>query len=171
MKSEELKCMEALNDKYSGSKWWMPLVWATNIVVRARQENKIKSDPGVQTLLSELSRIRHGLTKVQHYDTLSVPLVYTQVYTNSMANLRFLGPKSWSSVVALTSFHWKVNIFFGDKSLSLRLYELATSPKKVSIPTAQSLIVTKNVPFEFSNFGILHQIWPLKSCNTVWQQA
>ena len=94
MKSEELKCMEALNDKYSGSKWWMPLVWATNIVVRARQENKIKSDPGVQTLLSELSRIRHGLTKVQHYDTLSVPLVYTQVYTNSMANLRFLGPKS-----------------------------------------------------------------------------
>ena len=111
MKSEELKCMEALNDKYSGSKWWMPLVWATNIVVRARQENKIKSDPGVQTLLSELSRIRHGLTKVQHYDTLSVPLVYTQVYTNSMANLRFLGPKSWSSVVALTSFYWKVKFF------------------------------------------------------------
>ena len=89
MKSEELKCMEALNDKYSGSKWWMPLVWATNIVVRARQENKIKSDPGVQTLLSELSRIRHGLTKVQHYDTLSVPLVYTQVIYKLYGNLRF----------------------------------------------------------------------------------
>ena len=79
MRSDELKCMEALNDKCSVSKWWMPLVWATNIVVRARQENKIKSDPGVQTLLGELSRIRHGLTKVQHYDTISVPLVYTQV--------------------------------------------------------------------------------------------
>ena len=79
MRSDELKCMEDMDDKSTVSKWWMPLVWATNIVVRARQENKIKSDPGVQTLLGELSRIRHGLTKVQHYDTLSVPLVYTQV--------------------------------------------------------------------------------------------
>ena len=38
-----------------------------------------KSDPGMQTILQEISRIRHGLTSVQHYDTLSVPLVYTQV--------------------------------------------------------------------------------------------
>ena len=79
MRSDELKCMESLNEKCSVSKWWMPLVWATNIVNRARQENRLKSDPGMQTVLGEISRIRSGLTCVQHYDTLSVPLVYTQV--------------------------------------------------------------------------------------------
>ena len=79
MRSDELKCMEDLNQKCSVSKWWMPLVWATNIVDRARQENRIKSDPGMQTILREISSIRKGLTGVQHYDTISVPLVYTQV--------------------------------------------------------------------------------------------
>ena len=79
MRSDELKSMDALNEKCSVSKWWMPLVWATNIVRRAREENLIKSDPGVQTILGEISKIRHGLTSVQHYDTISVPLVYTQV--------------------------------------------------------------------------------------------
>ena len=71
--------MDSLNEKCNVNKWWMPLVWATNIVNRARQENRLKSDPGMQTVLQEISNIRHGLTSVQHFDTLSVPLVYTQV--------------------------------------------------------------------------------------------
>ena len=79
MRSDELKCMELLNEKCSVSKWWMPLVWATNIIDRARQESRIKSDPGHAAILTEISRIRIGLTGVQHYDTISVPLVYTQV--------------------------------------------------------------------------------------------
>ena len=79
MRSDELKLMEALDEKCSVSKWWMPLVWATNIVGGARHEHRIKSDPGVQTILNEISQIRKGLTGVQHYDTISVPLVYTQV--------------------------------------------------------------------------------------------
>ena len=60
------------------SLWWMPLVWATRIVDQARAEGKIASDPAVQTLLGEISKIRIGLTRVQHYDMISVPLVYTQ---------------------------------------------------------------------------------------------
>lgn len=79
MRSDELKCMEALDEKCSVQKWWMPLVWGVNIVDRARQENRIKSDPALQTVLHEIARIRDGLTRVQHYDTISVPLVYTQV--------------------------------------------------------------------------------------------
>lgn len=81
MREDELKLMEAFNDKCSVSKWWMPLVWATNIVDQARAELKINNDPGVQTILNEISAIRKGLTGVQHYDTISVPLVYTQVVT------------------------------------------------------------------------------------------
>jgi len=84
MRSDELKCMEDMDDKSTVSKWWMPLVWATNIVDRARQENRIKSDPGMQTILQEISRIRYGLTGVQIHDSLSVPLVYTQVVTLSV---------------------------------------------------------------------------------------
>ncbi len=63
------------------SKWWMPLVWATNILEQARSEGKVNNDPGMQTILNEVSAIRKGLTGVQHYDTISVPLVYTQVVT------------------------------------------------------------------------------------------
>ncbi|XP_071745266.1 uncharacterized protein [Lepeophtheirus salmonis] len=81
MRSDELKCMELMDEKCSVSKWWMPLVWATHIVDMARKEQKIKSDPAVQTILKEISSIRAGLTGVQHYDTISVPLVYTQVVT------------------------------------------------------------------------------------------
>ena len=42
-------------------------------------ESRINNDPGVQTILSEICNIRKALTKLQHYDTISVPLVYTQV--------------------------------------------------------------------------------------------
>ncbi len=78
---DELKIIQKLNEKCSVSKWWMPLVWATNIVERARKEQRLNNDPGVQTVLNEISAIRKGLTAVQHYDTISVPLVYTQVVT------------------------------------------------------------------------------------------
>ena len=35
-------------------------------------------------LIAEVSKVRQGLTVVQHYDTISVPLVYTQVVTWSI---------------------------------------------------------------------------------------
>ena len=45
----------------SVSKWWLPLIWAGNIVKQARESNNIKSDPAVQTLLGELCQVRKGL--------------------------------------------------------------------------------------------------------------
>lgn len=97
MREDELKEMESLNEKSTVSKWWMPLAWAVNIVDQARQEQRVASDPSVQTLLNEISSIRKGLTGVQHYDTISVPLVYTQVSHHHfieyiiMGNVRILG--------------------------------------------------------------------------------
>jgi hypothetical protein len=81
LRPDELKIMDQLNEKALVKKWWMPLVWATHIVENARSENRINNDPGVQTILSEICNIRKALTKLQHYDTISVPLVYTQVAT------------------------------------------------------------------------------------------
>lgn len=78
MESEK-KIFEMMDKKAAMSKYWMPLVWATNIINRARKDNAITSDHVVQTLLVELSDIRKKLGGLIGYDTVCVPLVYTQV--------------------------------------------------------------------------------------------
>uniref|UniRef100_A0A1B0CUU0 Putative conserved plasma membrane protein n=1 Tax=Lutzomyia longipalpis TaxID=7200 RepID=A0A1B0CUU0_LUTLO len=81
MLESEKKIFEIMNQKSPMSKYWMPLVWATNIINRARKGGEIKSDHIVQTLLVELSDIRRRLGALIGYDTVCVPLVYTQVVT------------------------------------------------------------------------------------------
>ncbi|XP_043469914.1 uncharacterized protein LOC122503438 isoform X1 [Leptopilina heterotoma] len=84
MMESEKKIFEMMNKKAAMSKYWMPLVWATNIINRARKESLITSDQVVQTLLVELSDIRKRLGALIGYDTVCVPLVYTQVVTLSL---------------------------------------------------------------------------------------
>ncbi|RVE50706.1 hypothetical protein evm_004616, partial [Chilo suppressalis] len=81
MLESERKVFEKMDGKSPMSKYWMPLVWATNIINRARKEGLISSDHIVQTLLVELSDIRRRLGALIGYDTVCVPLVYTQVVT------------------------------------------------------------------------------------------
>ncbi|CAO1321326.1 unnamed protein product [Diamesa serratosioi] len=81
MLESERKIFEIMDSKSPMSKYWMPLVWATNIINRARKDGLITSDHIVQTLLVELSDIRRRLGALIGYDTVSVPLVYTQVVT------------------------------------------------------------------------------------------
>lgn len=79
MLESEKKIFEIMDSKSPMSKYWMPLVWATNIINRARKQEIIASDHIVQTLLVELSDIRRRLGALIGYDTVCVPLVYTQV--------------------------------------------------------------------------------------------
>lgn len=79
MLESEKKIFEIMDGKSPMSKYWMPLVWATNIINRARKQEIIASDHIVQTLLVELSDIRRRLGALIGYDTVCVPLVYTQV--------------------------------------------------------------------------------------------
>ncbi|XP_055841851.1 bestrophin homolog 15 isoform X1 [Episyrphus balteatus] len=81
MHESEMKIFETMNAKSPMSKYWMPLVWATNIINRARKDGLISSDHIVQTILVELSDIRRRLGGLIGYDTVCVPLVYTQVVT------------------------------------------------------------------------------------------
>lgn len=78
-----------MDERSPMSKYWMPLVWATNIINRARRESLISSDQVVQTLLVELSDIRRRLGSLISYDTVCVPLVYTQVshFANTLYRL------------------------------------------------------------------------------------
>lgn len=49
MTENEQAIMEKLPSKYN--KFWVPLVWSTALVTRARRENKIKDDIAVKTLI------------------------------------------------------------------------------------------------------------------------
>nr|CAD7425280.1 unnamed protein product [Timema monikensis] len=80
MLESEKKIFDMMDEKSDMSKYWMPLIWATNIINRARKENLIASDHLVQTMLMELSDIRRRLGSLIGYDTVCVPLVYTQFF-------------------------------------------------------------------------------------------
>ncbi|XP_047545480.1 uncharacterized protein LOC125077575 isoform X3 [Vanessa atalanta] len=76
----EKTILDNLNDKFpKPSKHWMPIVWATSIVTRARKEGRIRDDFAVKTIIDELNKFRGQAGLLLSYDTISVPLVYTQV--------------------------------------------------------------------------------------------
>ncbi|KAK2581959.1 hypothetical protein KPH14_002400 [Odynerus spinipes] len=78
----ELTIFQSLNAKFpKPSKHWLPIVWASSIVTRARKEGRIRDDFAVKTLIDELNKFRGMCGNLIHYDTISVPLVYTQVVT------------------------------------------------------------------------------------------
>ncbi|XP_077302048.1 bestrophin 2 isoform X2 [Arctopsyche grandis] len=81
MLESERQVFEKMDAKSTMSKYWMPLVWATNIINRARKDGQITNDHIVQTMLVELVDIRKKLGALIGYDTVCVPLVYTQVVT------------------------------------------------------------------------------------------
>lgn len=79
MTDNEKKIFDLMDNKTKVLKFWMPVVWASNLINRARAEGRIHSDQMVQTIVTELSDFRRKLGRVMVYDTVSVPLVYTQV--------------------------------------------------------------------------------------------
>lgn len=74
--------MEQFNSRFTHySKHWMPIVWAASIVTRARKEQRIRDDFAVKTIIDELNIFRGKAGLLISFDTISVPLVYTQVVT------------------------------------------------------------------------------------------
>ncbi|XP_001353161.2 bestrophin-4 [Drosophila persimilis] len=74
-----IKAMDAKFPKHP--KYWMPIMWASSIVTRARKEGRIWDDFSLKSMIDELNKFRAGCNMLIHYDTISVPLVYTQVVT------------------------------------------------------------------------------------------
>ncbi|CAD7005551.1 unnamed protein product [Ceratitis capitata] len=62
-------------------KYWLPIVWAASIITRARKEGRIRDDFSVKTIIDALNSFRGNCGVLLFYDTISVPLVYTQVVT------------------------------------------------------------------------------------------
>jgi len=80
MREDELKVIHELEAKVHANKWFLPLVWATDICARALAEGNIRPQT-VKCLVGELVHIRENLTGIINHDWVSVPLVYTQVVT------------------------------------------------------------------------------------------
>nr|XP_045611052.1 bestrophin homolog 17-like isoform X1 [Procambarus clarkii]XP_045611055.1 bestrophin homolog 17-like isoform X1 [Procambarus clarkii]XP_045611056.1 bestrophin homolog 17-like isoform X1 [Procambarus clarkii] len=101
MTSNEKKIFDALDEKTSHPKYWMPLVWAGSIVTRARKEGRIRDDFAVKTIIDEINRFRGLCGGLLSYDWISIPLVYTQVVTLAVYSFflatimgrQFLDPK------------------------------------------------------------------------------
>ncbi|XP_037297232.1 bestrophin-3 isoform X3 [Manduca sexta] len=82
LNDNEKTILDNLNTKFpKPSKHWLPIVWATSIVTRARKEGRIRDDFAVKTIIDELNKFRGQAGLLLSYDTISVPLVYTQVVT------------------------------------------------------------------------------------------
>ncbi|KAF8770283.1 Bestrophin-3 like protein [Argiope bruennichi] len=75
----EKKIMEQI--KTTHSTYWMPLVWASSIAIRARKEGRVRDDFALNTLVEAIAKYRMLCGGLFNYDWISIPLVYTQVVT------------------------------------------------------------------------------------------
>ncbi|CAL8077715.1 unnamed protein product [Calicophoron daubneyi] len=80
MTSEELE-MYANTPPVEYTLYFAPLVWAMDIVNKARKEGHIQSDHAVEVLTAEITSFRGKLGTIFAYDWVNPPLVYTQTAT------------------------------------------------------------------------------------------
>lgn len=117
----ELAIFQSLNQKFpKPSKHWLPIVWASSIVTRARKEGRIRDDFAVKTLIDELNKFRGNCGSLIQYDNISIPLVYTQVVTlavysyfiSSVMGGQWVQTKSASSIDLYFPFFTTLRFFF-----------------------------------------------------------
>lgn len=92
LNENEKSIIDDLNVKYpKHSKHWLPIVWAASIITRARKEGRIRDDFAVKTIIDELNKFRGQCGILIAYDTISIPLVYTQVVTIAVYSYFLVG--------------------------------------------------------------------------------
>ncbi|KAM9468052.1 bestrophin-3-like isoform 1-T1 [Clarias gariepinus] len=79
MTLEERKIFENLKSPHL--KYWIPVVWFTNLASRARREGRIQDSVDLQAILNEMNKFRAWCSTLFGYDWVGIPLVYTQVVT------------------------------------------------------------------------------------------
>ena len=80
MRPDELCMFQRLDHKVSANKWFLPLIWTSDILKLGLEEGRLRPQC-VTSMLLEVVRIREALTTILSYDWVSVPLVYTQLVT------------------------------------------------------------------------------------------
>ncbi|EDV49656.1 bestrophin-2 isoform X2 [Drosophila erecta] len=117
LNDNERTIIETMNKAFPRpSKHWLPIVWAASIITRARKEGRIRDDFAVKTIIDELNKFRGQCGLLISYDTISVPLVYTQVVTLAVYSyfLTCCMGQQWTDgkVVGNTTYLNKVDLYF-----------------------------------------------------------
>ncbi|XP_070398012.1 bestrophin-3 isoform X2 [Nothobranchius furzeri] len=79
MTPEERKVFEDIRSPHL--KYWIPVVWFSNLASKARQEGRIQDSIDLQSILNEMNVFRTWCATLFGYDWVGIPLVYTQVVT------------------------------------------------------------------------------------------
>ncbi|XP_059181940.1 bestrophin-3-like [Centropristis striata] len=79
MTPEERKVFENVPSPHL--KYWIPVVWFSNLASKARQEGRIQDSIDLQNILNEMNQFRTWCATLFGYDWVGIPLVYTQVVT------------------------------------------------------------------------------------------
>ncbi|XP_016977556.1 bestrophin-2 isoform X2 [Drosophila rhopaloa] len=117
LNDNEKAIIETMNKAFPRpSKHWLPIVWAASIITRARKEGRIRDDFAVKTIIDELNKFRGQCGLLISYDTISVPLVYTQVVTLAVYSyfLTCCMGQQWTDgkMVGNTTYQNKVDLYF-----------------------------------------------------------
>lgn len=88
MNDSEMRIFKMLMDRFGlHCVYWVPIVWAASIITRARKESRVRDDAAQKTLIDSLNSFRNMLLVLLIYDSISIPLVYTQVVTIAVYTL------------------------------------------------------------------------------------
>ncbi|XP_042857393.1 bestrophin-4-like [Penaeus japonicus] len=77
----EKSLLDQLDDKSPYCKHWLPLLWAKTLVLKAYKEGLATSESSIKFFLEELTVYRTKNGRLLGYDSIPIPLVYTQVVT------------------------------------------------------------------------------------------
>ncbi len=72
-----------LRSEYMNYTYWMPVAWASSLLVQAHEQGYIDTAKYVVDMNDELGRLRTACGVIICYDWISLPLVYTQVIISS----------------------------------------------------------------------------------------
>ena len=73
----ELKALQSIDKSYN--KYYVPLVWAANLIRDAKRKNLISDDRQLDVLVETLSSLRETIGELFVHQWIVPPLVYTQV--------------------------------------------------------------------------------------------
>ncbi|CAJ0936456.1 unnamed protein product, partial [Mesorhabditis belari] len=77
LQEHEVKMLDQIEVPYN--KYWAPINWAMGLVYKAREQNKITSEPSLQNVLNEIKAFRSSLQLLSNFDWVPIPLAYPQV--------------------------------------------------------------------------------------------
>lgn len=104
LEENEKQILQSMDLSAKHAKHWTPIVWAASICTQARREGRIRDDFSLKTLIDSLNNFRGSCMVLTFYDSISIPLVYTQVVTIAVYSyfLASVFGRQWTGTISAT---------------------------------------------------------------------